>query len=84
MPDPKYTSEAMRAKIQGDVELEATVGVDGKLTNIVITKSLDKVNGLDQIAIETAKTWLFKPGILKATGEKVPVRVTLQMSFTLR
>src|SRR5688572_24488531 len=29
--DPKYTVDALRAKVQGDVTLEVIVGVDGKV-----------------------------------------------------
>ena len=83
-PDPKYTSEAMRAKIQGVVILEGTVDKTGKLIDIKILQSLDKNFGLDEEAIRTAKLWIFKPGKLAATGEIVMVRVTMQLEFTLR
>lgn len=78
---PKYTSEAMRAKIQGIVELEAVVLPNGTVGDVRITKSLDARFGLDQEAIRAAKAWLFRPGTLK--GEPVPVLVTLILEFRL-
>jgi len=78
---PKYTSEAMRAKIQGVVELEAVVLPNGTVGDVRITKSLDARYGLDQEAIRAAKAWLFKPGTLK--GEPVAVLVTLILEFRL-
>ena len=79
--DPKYTPDAMRAKIQGVVELEAVVGVNGVITEIRVIKSLDRAYGLDQEAIKTAKQWLFRPG--RFQGNAVPVLVIIQMEFRL-
>jgi TonB family protein len=79
--DPKYTPDAMRAKVQGVVELEAVVGVNGLITDIRINKSLDRAFGLDEEAIRTAKQWLFRPG--RFQGQNVPVVVIIQMEFRL-
>jgi TonB family protein len=79
--DPKYTPDAMRAKVQGVVELEAVVGTNGVITEIRISKSLDRAFGLDEEAIKTAKQWLFRPG--KFQGQNVPVVVLIQMEFRL-
>ncbi|MDQ3069173.1 MAG: energy transducer TonB [Acidobacteriota bacterium] len=81
---PTYTAEAMRAKIQGEVEIEGVVMPDGTLANPRIVRSLDKSFGLDQKALEAVKLWRFKPGVLRATGEKVPILVTIALTFTLR
>ena len=81
---PAYTAEAMRAKIQGEVEIEGVVMPDGTLTELRIVRSLDKVHGLDQKALEAVKQWKFKPGRLKSTGEAVPIIVTIALTFTLR
>lgn len=79
--EPQYTSEAMRAKIQGDVELEAVILPNGLVGEIRVVKSLDDKFGLDQEAIKAAKQWVFKPGT--RFGEKVPVIVTLILTFRL-
>lgn len=79
--DPKYTPDAMRAKIQGIVELEAVVGVNGVITEVRVVRSLDRAYGLDQEAIKTAKLWLFRPG--RFQGNAVPVLVIIQMEFRL-
>ena len=81
---PAYTAEAMRAKIQGEVEIEGTVMPDGTLTDLRIVRSLDKTHGLDQKALEAVKLWKFRPGRLKSTGEPVPIIVTIALTFTLR
>ncbi len=78
---PKYTPDAMRAKIQGIVELEAVVGTNGVITEIRVTKSLDRAFGLDEEAMRTAKNWLFRPGTYQ--GKAVPVLVVIEMAFRL-
>lgn len=79
--DPKYTSEAMRAKIQGIVELEAVVGVNGRITDVRIHKSLDRGFGLDEEAMRVARQWLFQPA--RFQGKPVPMVVIIQMEFRL-
>jgi len=79
---PKYTSDAMRAKIQGQVELEIIVREDGTVGEVRVVKSLDRTYGLDQAAMEAAKKWRFKPGVDK-NGLPVPTRVGLVLEFRL-
>jgi protein TonB len=84
---PKYTSEAMRAKIQGEVELDAVVLPNGTIGDLRVSKSLDRVNGLDEKALEAAKQWLFRPGKRMDPVTKqavaVPVLVKLVLEFRL-
>ena len=78
---PKYTSDAMRAKIQGVVEVQAVVMPDGTVNRARITTSLDTVFGLDEQAIIAARQWRFEPG--KVDGVPVPVAVTVNLEFRL-
>ena len=79
---PQYTSDAMRAKIQGVVTLEVIVNADGTVGDAKVVRSLDPIFGLDQSAIAAVKAWKFKPG--KRAGKPIPVLVTVELSFTLR
>jgi TonB family protein len=79
---PGYTAAAMQKKIQGSVWLECVVGTTGDITDVKITKSLDSEFGLDQAALDAARKWQFKPG--RKDGKPVPVRITLELTFTLR
>jgi protein TonB len=79
---PLYTPDALRAKIQGVVLLEAVVQPDGTVGDVQIVRSLDPVFGLDQEAIKAARQWRFIPG--KRQGLPVPVLVTIELTFTLR
>jgi len=80
--DPKYTTEAMRAKLQGVVVLEALVSASGAVQDVRVTKSLDAVHGLDQEAMRTARQWLFRPA--RFQGKPVAYLVEIQMTFNLR
>ena len=79
---PNYTSDAMRAKVQGVVVLECVVRPDGSVGDVQVTRSLDSTFGLDQEAIKAAKSWRFAPGT--RMGEPVPVLISIELTFTLR
>ena len=79
---PGYTPEAMRAGIQGRVEVEAVVLRDGSVGDVRVVTSLDKEHGLDAEAVNAVKQWKFKPG--KKDGEVVPVLVNIELTFATR
>lgn len=79
---PQYTPEAMRAKIDGEVVLEAVVLETGRVGEVEVTKSLDTTYGLDEEAVKALKQWRFEPG--RRDGKPVSVLVTVWMTFTLR
>jgi TonB family protein len=77
---PQYTSDAMRAKVQGRVELQAIVNLDGTVSQARVVQSLHP--DLDEQALLAVKQWRFVPGT--KDGKPVPVLVTIEMVFTLR
>lgn len=79
---PDYTSEAMRAKIQGAVHLEAVVLADGTVGEVIVTRSLDKDYGLDRSAVAALEQWRFKPAV--KDGVVIPVVVKVEMTFSIR
>ena len=79
---PRYTTGAMRAKIQGEVFMEVVVLPDGTVGDVTITRSIDRNFGLDDEAVKAAKQWRFRPGT--RFGEPVAVLVTIGLTFRLR
>jgi TonB family protein len=79
---PQYTSDAMRANIQGVVVIGCVVEVDGTVGATRVLRSLDRWYGLDENALKAAKLWRFTPGM--KDGVAVPVAVTIDMAFMLR
>jgi TonB family protein len=80
---PDYTREAMQAKVEGTVWVEAVVLTDGSVGDTQVVRSLDGGRfGLDQAAEHAARQWRFKPGT--HLGQPVVVLVTIELKFTLR
>jgi TonB family protein len=78
---PKYTREAMQAKIQGVVEVAATIRADGSVADLRILKSLDALLGLDDQALIAASGWRFEPA--RKEGQAVPFDIVIQLEFRL-
>ena len=79
---PQYTSDAMRARIQGAVFLEVVVNADGAVGDVRVVRSLDRLYGLDDEAVKAVKMWRFAPGA--RDGQPVPVLLTIEMAFTMK
>ena len=79
---PNYTASALKARIEGNVVMEAVVREDGSVGDVKVTKSLDTEHGLDEEAVKAMKKWEFKPGT--KDGKPVPVGVQVEMTFTLK
>ena len=79
-PEPQYTKQALKAKLQGNVMLAVVVDVDGKAKNIQVVRSLGM--GLDEKAVEVVATWRFKPGF--KDGVPVPVKANIDVRFRMR
>jgi TonB family protein len=79
---PRYTKEAMQAKIGGTVVLELVVRADGTVGDVRVLRSLDQTYGLDEQAVRAVKEWRFAPGT--RDGKPVPVIVEVEMTFTLK
>jgi TonB family protein len=77
--DPEYTPDAREKKIEGTVELLATIGPNGLVQNVVVARPL--YPSLDQSAVETLKKWRWEP----ATKDGLPVsrKVGVEMVFSL-
>jgi TonB family protein len=80
--NPEYTPEALRAKIEGTVLLQAVVRTHGVPTDISVLRSLDRRLGLDKQAVAALREWRFAPGL--RAGQPVPVLVQVEMSFSLK
>lgn len=74
-PDPPYSEKARKDRYQGTCVLSVVVGLDGRPHHIRPVQIVG--DGLDQLAIETVKTWEFQPatknGLPVATAVKVEV-----------
>jgi protein TonB len=78
-PDPDFSDEARKARLQGTVVLDIIVDETGKARNIRVRQSLGL--GLDEQAIKTLQLWRFKPGT--KGGRPVAVWATVHVGFHL-
>lgn len=74
--DPEYPSIARSNRVGGTVEIEATIGPDGKVADARVTKS---VPILDQAALDAVRQWEYKPTLVK--GVPVPVIINVAIAF---
>jgi protein TonB len=75
---PLYPPEAMAARVEGVVILEATIGVDGRVTNARVLRSIPL---LDQSALDAVRQWEFTP--TRLNGAPVPIIMSVTVNFTL-
>jgi TonB family protein len=78
-PAPEYSDEARRAGLEGSVILWLVVDAAGAPHDVQVQRPLGL--GLDEKAVERIRTWTFEPG--KKDGQPVPVKVNIEVSFTL-
>ncbi len=79
-PEPKYSKQARKAKLEGTVTLSIIVGTDGTPKNIRVTHGLGM--GLDEKAVEAVSKWRFRPG--QKEGHPVAVAATVNVNFQMR
>ena len=78
-PNPEYTEQARRAKLEGVCVLWLVVGSDGVPRNIWVTRTLGM--GLDEEAIKAVRTWRFEPS--RKDGSPVAVQINVDVTFRL-
>jgi TonB family protein len=78
-PEPQYTEEARQNQVVGTVILRAVLTADGRVTHILIIKTLP--NGLTQRAVQAAQRIKFVPAMLN--GRPVSMFVQLEYNFNL-
>lgn len=78
-PDPDYSEEGGRDRIEVTCILWLVVGADGKPRNIRVQRVIG--HGLDEKAIEAVGKWKFKPALMD--GKPVAVQINVEVSFRL-
>ncbi len=79
-PEPPYTEEARKAKLQGIVTLRVMIGADGRARRIQVVKGLGL--GLDEQASQAVRGWHFAPA-RDARRQALPIWVTIETRFQL-
>ena len=74
--DPIYPEAARRAKVQGVVVLDATIGPDGTVVDVHAIRGPDE---LAHAALDAVKWWRFQP--YRANGQAMEVETSLAVEF---
>jgi len=75
---PRYPAQAMQMRIQGAVQLQATISKSGDITNLKVVSG-DGILG--RAAQEAVKQWKYKPYYLN--GEPVEIQTQILVNFKL-
>ncbi len=76
---PVYPIIARSAGIDGTVILQATIGLDGRVEDVQVLRSVPL---LDEAALTAVRQWRYTP--TRLNGQPVAVVMTVTVSFRLR
>jgi protein TonB len=74
---PAYPALARDARVEGTVMLEATIGVDGRVEDARVLRSIAL---LDAAALDAVRRWEYTPTLLNGT----PIAVVMTVTITFR
>jgi protein TonB len=75
---PEYPPIARKARVQGIVILEATIGPRGNVTDVKVLRSIPL---LDQAAIDAVKQWVYEPTLVNGVPTGVIMTVTVNFKM---
>jgi TonB family protein len=75
---PVYPQDAKSMRVEGTVNIKATVGVDGNVDSVQI---IDGHAMLRQAALDAVRQWLYRP--FDVMGQPRPVEIEVRVIFTL-
>jgi TonB family protein len=76
--EPVYPPQALAARVEGMVIVEARVDATGRVTNATVLRSIPL---LDQAALDAVRQWVYAPMCLE--GGPIPSILTVPVSFNL-
>lgn len=79
-PQPRYTEEARRLKLEGSISVVVMITESGEVDSVVLIRGLGNV--LDQQAIEAARELKFSPA--RKNGNPIPFWMKVMIEFNRR
>jgi protein TonB len=71
---PKYPPNALRARIEGSVQLLATISKNGDISTV---KILSGDSQLSHAAADAVKQWKYKPYLLNGSPVEIQTQITV-------
>jgi TonB family protein len=78
-PDPKYSESARRAKIQGTAVYIVRVDENGRVTDVLLQRSLEAT--LNLTGARAISQWRFEPATFQA--KPLPIIISVEVNFRL-
>jgi protein TonB len=75
---PVYPQQALQMRVQGEVELEASISKDGSITKIKVLRGQP---ALAKAAVDAVQKWKYQPYVLN--GEPVAIQTQITVNFKL-
>ena len=76
---PPYPPLARQVRAEGTVQLQAIIGLDGRIRDLRVTSGHPT---LIQAAVDAVRQWVYQPTTLN--GSPVEVLTTIDVNFTLK
>ena len=76
--EPEYPAAARQFRLSGDVQAEVTIGLDGKVESVAVSKGNAILNSAVALAV---KKWTFAP--FSVDGRPTRAKSTLTFTFKL-
>jgi TonB family protein len=76
--EPEYPAAARQFRLSGEVVVELTVGEDGKVESVEVTKGRPILN---EAVVRALRKWSFSPFVMEGRPRKV--KSTLSFNFAL-
>ena len=79
---PEYPEPARRARIVGEVVIEAVIGIDGTVTDVRVLSGPG--SGLREAAARAVSGWRYRPGTVDGRPTEMPVTVRIRFRQSRR
>ncbi len=79
MPEPEFSEEARKAKVQGIVTVYLEVDTNGRPVNVRVLRGIGM--GLDEKAIEAVRQYKFKPAMENGHAVRVPLNIEVNFQI---
>jgi TonB family protein len=80
-PPPEYPSGMIQPRIEGEVTVDYTVDLAGRLSDVTIVKA--SAEEFRKSVSAVVSTWAFNPAIDTTTGKPVPARMRCKIRFSI-
>ena len=71
---PVYPPQALTLRVQGAVQLQATIGKDGSITHV---KTISGDSMLSRAAMDAVRQWKYKPYYLNDEPVEIQTQITV-------